>query len=155
MTGNNTLPSNDAAFPCCSPSETEISTPFLAKISTNSGSFGKITVARFPFTAVSCKDEPSFANLTRSTLPPKTALMNSEYLHVEPSGKPDASVVVATVVDGADKLGNASTGFAACSATCSVGVATVGIDGKSIARAADCEDNVANAVKVAITTFCC
>mmetsp|Transcript_7083 Transcript_7083/g.23472 ORF Transcript_7083/g.23472 Transcript_7083/m.23472 type:complete len:225 (-) Transcript_7083:107-781(-) len=149
ITGNNTLPNKLAAFPCCSPSETEMSTPFLAKISTNSGSFGKTTVALFPFTAVNCKDEPSLANRTRSTFPPKTALMNSEYLHVAPSGNPEASVVEATVVDGADKLGNASV---VCSADCCCSAA--GMAGKSMADAICAFCKVANAVKVAMAIFC-
>ena len=75
--GNNKLPTKEATLPCCSPSLTEISTPFLAKMSTSSGSLGKMTVARAPLTAVNCNAEPSLEKRTRSTLPLITALMNS------------------------------------------------------------------------------
>lgn len=75
-----------------------MSTPFLARMSTSSGSFGSVTAARRPSTAVSWRDDPSLANRTRSTLPFCTALMNSEYRHVFPSGSAFGS---ATAVDGA------------------------------------------------------
>mmetsp|Transcript_9700 Transcript_9700/g.16640 ORF Transcript_9700/g.16640 Transcript_9700/m.16640 type:complete len:482 (+) Transcript_9700:983-2428(+) len=84
--GNSRLPNTDTALPCWSPSDTLISTPFLARMSTSSGSLGRVTTARRPSTAVSCSCAPSLENLTRSTLPFCTALMNSEYLHWLPSG---------------------------------------------------------------------
>mmetsp|Transcript_7915 Transcript_7915/g.28930 ORF Transcript_7915/g.28930 Transcript_7915/m.28930 type:complete len:409 (+) Transcript_7915:1075-2301(+) len=96
--GKRRLPARLAKLPCCSPSETEMSTPFLARMSTSSGSFGSVTAARRPSTAVSWRDDPSLANRTRSTLPFCTALMNSEYRHVFPSGSAFGS---ATAVDGA------------------------------------------------------
>ena len=55
--GNNKLPNKPTKFPCCSPSETEMSTPFLAKISTSSGSLGRVTVALLPSTAVNCREQ--------------------------------------------------------------------------------------------------
>ena len=75
-----------------------MSTPFLARMSTSSGSLGRVTCARLPSTAVSWREAPSLANLTRSTLPPMTARMNSEYLQVLPSGRALGS---ATLVSGA------------------------------------------------------
>mmetsp|Transcript_91318 Transcript_91318/g.221741 ORF Transcript_91318/g.221741 Transcript_91318/m.221741 type:complete len:228 (-) Transcript_91318:381-1064(-) len=96
--GKRRLPARLAKLPCCSPSETEMSTPFLARMSTSSGSLGRVTCARLPSTAVSCREVPSLANLTRSTLPPMTARMNSEYLQVLPSGRALGS---ATLVSGA------------------------------------------------------
>ena len=72
------MPNSEAALPCSAPSLTEISTPFLARMSTSSGSLGSVTLALRPSTAVSCSALPSLANRTRSTLPFITALMNSE-----------------------------------------------------------------------------
>ena len=60
-----------------SPSETEMSTPFMARMSMRSGSLGTMTVARRPSTAVSWSAEPSLLNLTLSTFPFFTALRNS------------------------------------------------------------------------------
>lgn len=56
--GNRRLPRRPTKLPCCSPSETEISTPFLARMSTSSGSLGSVTVARLPSTAVSYTKYP-------------------------------------------------------------------------------------------------
>lgn len=58
-------------------SETEMSTPFLARMSTSSGSFGRTTAARRPSTAVSWSCVPSLEKRTRSTLPAWTARMKS------------------------------------------------------------------------------
>mmetsp|Transcript_41247 Transcript_41247/g.69397 ORF Transcript_41247/g.69397 Transcript_41247/m.69397 type:complete len:313 (+) Transcript_41247:1978-2916(+) len=68
------------------PSETEMSTPFFARVSTRSGSFGRMTLARAPLMAVSCNVDPSLAKRTRSTWFLFTALMKSLYRHSAPSG---------------------------------------------------------------------
>lgn len=60
-----------------SPSETEMSTPFMARMSIRSGSLGTMTVARRPSTAVSWRALPSLLKRTRSTFPFLTALRNS------------------------------------------------------------------------------
>jgi len=60
-----------------SASATEMSTPFMARMSMRSGSLGTTTEARRPSTAVSWRAEPSLLNLTRSTLPFLTAFKNS------------------------------------------------------------------------------
>lgn len=62
--GNNRLPRRPTKFPCCSPSETEMSTPFLARMSTNSGSLGSVTVALLPSTAVSCRENYNITSRT-------------------------------------------------------------------------------------------
>ena len=73
-------------MPCWSPSETEMSTPLRARMSTSSGSLGRTTEARRPSEAVSCRAVPSLLNRTRSTLPFSTAWTNSEYRQELPSG---------------------------------------------------------------------
>eukprot|EP00958_Prasinococcus_capsulatus_P021695 scaffold2979_cov405-Prasinococcus_capsulatus_cf.AAC.3 len=78
-----------------------MSTPFLARISTKPGSFGRTTNARRPSTAVRARDEPSLLNRTRSTLPPSTALMNSLYLHWLPSGSWIVPSATSATTDGA------------------------------------------------------
>eukprot|EP00955_Chlamydomonas_euryale_P075020 362192-Chlamydomonas_euryale.AAC.6 len=78
MSGKSRLPMRETALPCWSPSETEMSTPLAARMSTRPGSLGSTTVARRPSTAVSCSCVPSLEKRTRSTLPLSTALMNSE-----------------------------------------------------------------------------
>ncbi|KAL4579042.1 hypothetical protein LXL04_015177 [Taraxacum kok-saghyz] len=79
--GNNRLPMKPRRPLLASPSETDISTPFIAKMSIRSGSFGTTTEALRPSTAVSCKTPPSLLNLTLSTFPFLTAFRNSLYLH--------------------------------------------------------------------------
>lgn len=64
-----------------SPSETEMSTPFMARMSIRSGSLGTITEALRPSTAVSWRAPPSLLNRTLSTLPFLTAFKNSLYRH--------------------------------------------------------------------------
>mmetsp|Transcript_6524 Transcript_6524/g.18034 ORF Transcript_6524/g.18034 Transcript_6524/m.18034 type:complete len:233 (-) Transcript_6524:460-1158(-) len=80
-----------------------MSTPLLARISTSSGSLGSTTRALLPSTAVSWSCDPSFENLTRSTLPFCTAPMKSEYLHWLPSG---SSELVAATAGAAAMLPN-------------------------------------------------
>ncbi|CAL1401007.1 unnamed protein product [Linum trigynum] len=74
-----------------SPLETEISTPFIAKMSIRSGSAGTVTAARRPSTAVSWRVDPSLLNRTRSTFPFFTAFRNSLYRHWVPSGRSEAT----------------------------------------------------------------
>jgi len=79
MKGNRRLPTKarNPPGPAASPSETEMSTPLVARMSMRSGSLGTTTVARRPSTAVSWSSPPSLEKRTRSTLPRLTAERNS------------------------------------------------------------------------------
>mmetsp|Transcript_98 Transcript_98/g.208 ORF Transcript_98/g.208 Transcript_98/m.208 type:complete len:203 (-) Transcript_98:80-688(-) len=108
-----------------------MSTPFLAKVSTRSGSLGRTTVARRPSTAVSCSWLPSLEKRTRSTLPASTAFTNSLYLHCVPSGRPllDSAFTSGAVREVVEDWNCMEAGWA-CS-TCCVGGAGGGADTSS------------------------